>query len=290
VPVLRTLLGSAIDYAGLCPPASHSTSAAVREYGQIYESDERWALGRFVIPAARLGDFRDAGGGPWRLSAIAGSELGRDLESIEKFNARNDGAAVDTIEFRVITPDALRDAINQVPPRFQRFAEWPLAADPAPFVAAVEGTGVHAKFRTGGIVEDAFPDANMLLGHMAAVIAAGVPFKCTAGLHHPVRGQYRLTYEPGSAQGMMNGFLNVMLAAASLQKGLGLDTARGLLLEEDPGAFRIGDSAIEWHGRDFTIVDLQRLRSTGFESFGSCSFREPVDELKTLSRLVTRDS
>jgi hypothetical protein len=290
VPVLRTLLGSAIDYAGLFPPASHSTSAAVREYGQIYESDERWALGRFVIPAARLGDFRDAGGGPWRLSAIAGSELGRDLESIEKFNARNDGAAVDTIEFRVITHDALGDAINQVPPRFQRFAEWPLAADPAPFVAAVEGTGVHAKFRTGGIVEDAFPDANMLLGHMAAVIAAGVPFKCTAGLHHPVRGQYRLTYEPGSAQGMMNGFLNVMLAAASLQKGLGLDTARGLLLEEDPGAFRIGDSAIEWHGRDFTIVDLQRLRSTGFESFGSCSFREPVDELKTLSRLVTRDS
>ena len=290
MPILRTLLDSAIDYAGLFPPASHSTAAAVREYGQIFESDERWALGRFVIPAARLGDFRDAGGGPWRLSAIAGSELGRDLESIEKFNARGDGAAVDTVELRAITPDALRDYISLVPPRFQRFAEWPLAADPGPFVAAVEGTGVHAKFRTGGIVEDAFPDANMLLAHMAAVIAAGVPFKCTAGLHHPVRGVYRLTYEPGSAQGTMYGFLNVMLAAASLQKGLGLDAARGLMLEEDPNAFRIGDSTIEWQNRDFTIDDLQRLRGAVFESFGSCSFREPMDELRTLSRLVTRDS
>ncbi|HKP28640.1 MAG TPA: hypothetical protein VJU15_04530 [Gemmatimonadales bacterium] len=290
MPILRTLLGSAIDYAGLFPPASHAMSAAIREYAQILESEDHWALGRFVIPAAKLGDFRELKGGAWKLAAIAGNELGRDIESIGKFNAHQDGATVDTVEFRAITPDALRDAIGQVPGGLHRYAEWPLAADPGPFVAAVREMGVHAKFRTGGIVEDAFPEANMLLGHLAAVIEAGVPFKCTAGLHHPVRGQYRFTYDRSSAQGKMYGFLNVMLAAASLQKGLGLEAARSVLLEEDPGAFHIGDSAIECHKISFDGKDLERLRSSGFESFGSCSFRDPVDELKTLSRLVTRDS
>ena len=290
MPILRTLLGSAIDYAGLFPPASHTMSAAIREYGEILESDDRWALGRFVIPAAKLGDFRELTGGAWRLAAIAGSDLARDLESIAKFNAHQEGATVDTVEFRAITPDALREAITQVTVALHRYAEWPMSADPAPFVAAIRESGVHAKFRTGGIVEDAFPEANMVLGHLAAVIAAGVPFKCTAGLHHPVRGQYRLTYERTSAQGKMYGFLNVMLAAASLQKGMGLEAARSVLLEEDAQAFLIGDAGIEWNGVMFDGDDLERLRDGGFESFGSCSFREPMDEIKTLSRLVTRDS
>jgi hypothetical protein len=105
-----------------------------------------------------------------------------------------------------------------------------------------------------------------------------------------VRGQYRLTYERTSAQGKMYGFLNVMLAAASLQKGLGLEAARSVLLEEDAQAFQIGDAGIEWNSVLFDEDDLTRLRSSAFESFGSCSFREPVDQLKTLSRLVTRDS
>lgn len=290
VPILKTLLAHAIDYAGLFPPASHPMAEAVREYREIQDGDEAWALGRFVVPAARLQEFRDARGGAWQLAAIAGAELAKDMESIARFNAQSDGAKVDTAEFRALTPDALREAIGTVPAGLQRFAEWPLGSDPAPFVAVVQGTGVHAKFRTGGIVEDAFPEANILLGHLAAVIAAGIPFKCTAGLHHPVRGQYRLTYEPGSAQGRMFGYLNVMLAAAALQKGLGLDTARAILLEEDRHAMQIGDESVDWNGVTFGQDDLSRLRSDGFQSFGSCSFREPIDELQHLSRLTAHDS
>jgi len=261
---------------------------AVREYGEIRDGDDAWAVGRFVVPAARLQEFRDARGGPWQLAAIAGNELAKDMESIARFNSHADGATVDTVEFRVLTPDALREAIALVPARLQRFAEWPLGSDPAPFVAMVQGTGVHAKFRTGGIVEDAFPEANMLLGHLTAVIGAGIPFKCTAGLHHPVRGQYRLTYEPGSAQGRMFGFLNVMLAAAALQKGLGPDRARAILLEEDAHAFQIGESRIDWNDVSFSADDLAALREGGFQSFGSCSFREPIDELRAMSHETMR--
>jgi hypothetical protein len=88
----------------------------------------------------------------------------------------------------------------------------------------------------------------------------------------------------------MYGYLNVMLAAAAIQKGLGLDTARALLLEEDATALQIGEESIEWKGVRFGQDDLAALRTSGFQSFGSCSFREPLDELQTLSRLVTRDS
>jgi len=263
-------------------------SAAVREYAEIQASGESWALGRFVVPAARLNEFRDAGGGDWLLAAIAGNELGKDLEAIDRFNAQSTGARVDTVEFRVITPEALRDALGQVPDAFHRFAEWPLGGDPAPFVTVVQGTGVSAKFRTGGIVEDAFPDANMLLRHLAAVIAARVPFKCTAGLHHPLRGRYRLTYDSGSAQGMMFGYLNLMLAAAALQKGLGEEVARALLLEEDGGAFSFGERAIVWHDVAFVEADMIALRQHGLQSFGSCSFREPMDELSAVRRETLR--
>lgn len=276
--IARALLANAIDYAGLFPPASHPMSAAVREYREIREGAEAWALRRFVVPAARLNEFRDAGGGAWQLAAIAGNELAKDLEGIAKFNDAGGAARVDTVDFRVITPEALRDAIALVPESVHRFAEWPLGADPAPFVAAVAGAGVSAKFRTGGIVEDAFPEANMLLSHLTAVLAAGVQFKCTAGLHHPVRGRYRLTYDNPSVQGMMYGYLNVMLAASALQQGLGLETAGAILLEEDGREFRLGGSGLEWRDTVFTETDLSRLRDSGFQSFGSCSFREPMDE------------
>lgn len=265
-------------------------AVAVHEYRKIRESDEAWALGRFVVPAAKLTDFREAGGGAWRLAGIAGNELAREVESIARFNTQSDGAVVDTVEFRVITPEALADALTLVPTGFHRFAEWPLAGDPAPFVAAVQGTGVQAKFRTGGIVDDAFPEANMLLRHLDAVIAAGIPFKCTAGLHHPVRGQYRLTYEPGSAQGTMYGYLNVMLAAAALQQALGLETAREILLESAPEAFQLRGDSIAWRDRRFTREHLAHLRRAGFQSFGSCSFREPMDELAARSGETMRRS
>ena len=42
-------------------------------------------------------------------------------------------------------------------------------------------------------------------------LAANVPFKATAGLHHPLRCFKPLTYASDSPQGTMHGFLNVFL-------------------------------------------------------------------------------
>ena len=81
-----------------------------------------------------------------------------------------------------------------------------------------------------------------------------------------------------------------MIAAAALQNGLGTEVAREILLEEDRSAFQVTEASIEWRDASFDLAALKRLRTRGFESFGSCSFREPIDEIKTLTRLVTRDS
>ena len=44
----------------------------------------------------------------------------------------------------------------------------------------------------------AFPATGDLLRFLRAASAHRVPFKATAGLHHPLRAEYRLTYEPDS--------------------------------------------------------------------------------------------
>ena len=53
-PLLRDL----IDYAGLFPPASLSILQSVANYDAYARSKWNWMLGRFVVPIARLGDFK----------------------------------------------------------------------------------------------------------------------------------------------------------------------------------------------------------------------------------------
>ncbi len=79
---------------------------------------------------------------------------------------------------------------------------------------------------------------------MAACRAAGVPFKATAGLHHPLRAEQALTYAEGSPRGVMHGFLNVFGAAALLRAGAPADEALALLREQRPEALRFRPASI----------------------------------------------
>src|SRR5262249_44337983 len=74
--------------------------------------------------------------------------------------------------------------------------------------------GGFAKLRTGGLKPDMIPGVDDVAEFIRACAERRLPFKSTAGLHHPVRKQHPLTYEPDAPQGVMHGFLNVFLAAA----------------------------------------------------------------------------
>jgi hypothetical protein len=111
-----------------------------------------------------------------------------------------------------------------------------------------------------------------------------VAFKATAGLHHALRSVRPLTYESGCDTDLMHGFLNVFTAAAFAF--LKEDRYVPSILEErDARGFEFGDARLAWHGREVTREQIQRVRDTFLLSFGSCSFEEPIAELRELQLL-----
>jgi hypothetical protein len=289
---LRSLLASSIDYAGLFPPAALDMGTAVRQYAEYRVGPDDWALGRFVVPVTRLAELeREAEpfaprqpAEPWRLSALLGPSAGEELKALGEFNCRHaaDGAAslsADVVEARADSVEAVDRLLTGLPRWLQAYVEIPLDRDPGPLVAAIARHGARAKARTGGVTADAFPSAAALVGFLRACTDRDVPFKATAGLHHPLRAEYRLTYAPDSSKGTMFGFLNVFLAAALLRRGLGDADAERLLEERSPKAFRFSAEAIEWRGYCLDRAAVEEARAGGIVAFGSCSFEEPLGEL-----------
>jgi hypothetical protein len=285
---LRILLSESIDYAGLFPPAGLGMAQAVANYESYRTGPHSWALGRFVVPATRLEELDGVAG--WRIAALLGADPAAELKAIGEFNCRHaaagaGAAVVDVVESKAGTPEAAERLLADVPPYLQAYVEIPLTGDPAPFARAVAGRGGRLKVRTGGITAEAFPATAELTRFIREARRAEVPFKATAGLHHPLRAEYRLTYEPGSACGTMFGFLNLFLATAFIAGGLGDADAERLLEERDPAAVRFDPAGVEWRGRRLELDALGRARESGIVSFGSCSFTEPIGDLQSLGLL-----
>lgn len=143
----------------------------------------------------------------------------------------------------------------------------------------IKRRGLRAKIRTGGVTPDAFPSMDDIARFLRACKEKGVAFKATAGLHHPVRCIKPLTYEPDAPTGTMHGFLNVFLAAAMI------DDAEAILREEDPRAFVFTDDEARWRDRSVTTNELACTRRDFAVSFGSCSFEEPIGDLREMAFL-----
>jgi hypothetical protein len=287
---VRALLEGAVDYAGLFPPAGLSMERAVANFADYHAGSDRWALGRFVVPAARLDEFHavaaprlaEAPGAHWRLSALAGDDLAADAARVAGYNGARTAdrvpCVVDAVEWKARDADAVQALGAALPPGVTGYAEVALAAA-APCAEAARAAGVRLKARTGGVTGDAFPDAHELAAFVAACVARGVPFKATAGLHHPFRGSYALTYDPGSEAAEMFGYLNVFAAAAFAARGLPVAALAQLLVEGGPGALEFSAGGAQWRGFLVSTEDLRRSRANAAISFGSCSFTEPLTDL-----------
>jgi hypothetical protein len=294
---IRILLTEAIDYAGLFPPAGLDMASAVRNYAEYRSSRDAWALGKFVVPVNRLHEFEtaaaaylhcDTGAEAWQLSVLAGPDLSSDLAALAEFNRRHLGAVVAaSIEVRAASARAIGDIMRRLPANLQAFVEIPIDPDPHELLTTIARLGGRAKVRTGGVTGDAFPAAADLLRFVKGSIQSGVPFKATAGLHHPLRAEYRLTYAADSASAAMFGFLNLLLATGFLRSGMEDSLAAGALEEGSPGAFQLEGEGISWRGHRLDGQALRLLRRESMISFGSCSFTEPLSDLDAL-RLLPR--
>jgi hypothetical protein len=301
IDAASTLLRDLIDYAGLFPPASLSMSRAVANYDEYSRSEWNWILGRFIVPVARLAEFEGAfvrlpnlasgqNTGRWRLSVLIGPDPLADAARIREFNLRlsksiaSRSAIIESVEVKVTIPREIDHISTVIPQELEAYFEIP-PSSASVCIPAVAKSGRQAKIRTGGEAADKFPAAEEIIEFVRLCAANNVPFKATAGLHHPLRSIHRLTYQPESPLGMMNGFINLFLAAGFLRAGMNAKVAVQLLEEQSPQAFHFDEDGVSWREDRLSVREIAAVRQDFATSFGSCSFTEPIDDLRSLSLL-----
>jgi hypothetical protein len=240
-------LAGLIDHAPTFPPASLPPKEAVAEHDVAREGEDAWLVGRLVWPASRLGQLYPR---PPGLSAVL------DVAP-EDFVALSH--EVDAVEARWgRSVDELVGLAGEV------YVELPLDGGLADRVGELARLGLRAKVRCGGAVT---PTVDELARFVRTCRTAQVAFKATAGLHHalPTEGEH--------------GLVNLLAAAV-----FGEEEERALA-ETDPDAFVLDELTFRWRDRAAGADELAFARRRLLVSVGSCSFAEPVGELRSLGLL-----
>ena len=294
---LRSFLSGIIDYAGLFPPAALDMRSAVRNYAEYRAGADRDLLGRFVIPSSRLGEFaeasrgmleRGAGSVPWCLSVLVGDDVAEARRAVLEFTSSHMSTAdaghslCDAVEMRARDEQQMIEVVKAFPRPLHQFFEISLEPGFERMLEVVGARRASAKLRTGGVTPDAFPSSETIVRVVAACNELGLAFKATAGLHHPLCGTYPLTYATDAPRATMYGYVNLFLGSAFIRKGIAEREACAILEESSADGFSFRESGVSWRGNELNRDDLRMTRSRLFLSFGSCSFREPVDEAREL--------
>jgi hypothetical protein len=262
-----------------------------------------WVVGRFVVPAARLGELRHAleiRGASLAASVIVdGTEpIARALANLAReARAAAHVVAVESIECalapiaapnddgRVAAFEAALGGAGFAPPP-AAYLEVPLAqslmerAVASLCAARSRGFEVAAKIRCGGLDASAVPAAEQVARFIRAACDAALPFKATAGLHHA------LPREDANIGATTHGFLN-LTGAAVFARAHELDdeTLARLLGERDPAQFVLDETSLRWRELTSSAAEIARVRTSFFHSYGSCSLAEPVEDLRILGML-----
>jgi hypothetical protein len=318
-PCAKSLLEGIIDYAGLFPPAKLPMDVAFARFVEHRTSDDGWMLARFVCPAARLTELEplieeaDSSQLPIAVSVLGrgGDTLESFLESVEQdtasiagFSARQaDSALVDVFEVRLPETGGAKVAVEKAWKRLTQngsrslasFFEVSLLGEWRPRLpaaaAAVRDTDRNAgdhnrvglKIRCGGLEASAIPEVPAVAAAIATCRATGVPLKATQGLHHPFR------HHDPELDADVHGFINLFAASALAHvHDLPVRTLIDIIAETDPKAFFVEPDRLAWRNFEATADQIAEARRAILTSFGSCSFSEPRDELRTLGIVEER--
>jgi len=249
----HALLAGLIDHAALFPPASLPIDAALEVDRAARATPHAWMLNRFLVPASHLATV-PAGFTPPLGVIVDVDELPPLSDQVDAVEARLERAgATDGVSVRVFL---------EVSP-----------GDDAKLDAVAE-RGAGAKVRCGGATPEMFPSPAELAHFICGCRDRGLAFKATAGLHHPIR------------DGIAHGFLN-LLGATLLAHADGAEPREltEVLLDEDPGAFSVTGEAFTVRGRPYGADAVAAARQRLFTGYGSCSFSEPVEDLRALGVL-----
>jgi hypothetical protein len=248
--VRRALLERLIDHAALFPPASMSMEDALAEDRAARTSDYAWMLDRFVCPASRLGEL-DGLEAP--VSVVLDGKLESPVDAIELRLSESVPVPRDLLG----TASRLRELSPEVYFELVLDEGWRDSLPAA--IGAIAAVGARVKLRCGG---DVVPSVEQVALVLVACREAGVTMKATAGLHHPLR------------RGEEHGFLNLLCAAVHAAEGVA--AVGDLLRAESLDALPLSS---------LTAEQVRSTRERLFKGFGSCSWREPVDDLRALGVL-----
>jgi hypothetical protein len=168
--------------------------------------------------------------------------------------------------------EVLRTVRMQVPAGAEVFVELSGHVDAAAALPELARAGVRAKLRSGGTSAAAFPSVDAVARFVHAAVAAGVPFKATAGLHNALRHRDEDT---GFAH---HGFLNLLAATSAALAGADLAAVARLVAVTEPEPLLEVLQALD-PGQAAAVRQ-------SFVGFGTCSTVEPVEDLAGLGLLA----
>jgi hypothetical protein len=314
----RVLFERLIDDAGLFPPARKPIAEAVTDHRAARGDSAAWMLGRFICPVARLEELaKKDPGADWEIGCVLAPQADDWPASVRSelkgVRAYAGGGTVRAIELPVpsgppgnrvrevasAVSEAAVEGRERGSERLALFLEVPAAAGEeseliswleaiAEARAGAEPAGrcaPAAKLRCGGPTAGHFPDDRRAAVFISACRRLDLPFKLTAGLHHPFR-----TRDPETGA-LQHGFVNLLAATAFASDPGG---ARGpaelepIVAERQPEAFEIDAGGPAWRGAR-AGPDAAAAARRLFRSFGSCSFAEPLEGLAAHDLLPAAD-
>ncbi|PKW17150.1 hypothetical protein [Saccharopolyspora spinosa] len=262
---------SLCDDAAVFPPGLSPLPEAVAAHARYAASLYAELVGPLVLAApalAELGGLLEPGetldlsvtapNGPRQLPAVfaAAESLPVRLRALEVAVPPGQAPAEFFAEL-----DRARVAADDV----AVFVEVPRDERRPEVIATCTSTRYRAKFRTGGVKAELYPDEAELAAAIRAVVDARVPFKATAGLHHAIRNT---DPDTGFEQ---HGYLNLLLATDAAVDFADETEIAAVLAERDER--RIAERV--------SNLDSARVAAARewFLSFGTCSIIEPLTEL-----------
>ncbi len=297
---LDAFLSSAIDYAGLYPPAKLSLTDAVTEYLDTCLSDDAWIVDNFVVGSNKLSELEaelrlqaaDRDRFPEVTLSVVGAALtdgASALKSLEKDISRmvDSTYGVEGYELKVPSDQHLGACLRAIKksglleldiPVYLEFA-WGSEMSDALYEAVSTLEEVGFKARLGGIEASAFPSLDYVSDFVVTMASLDMPFKYTAGLHEPLR------YEDQALGVWRHGFLNVILAGnLAFSQEISRSDVMEVLSITEGSEISFGDTSIQVKGHELYMADIEDFWQN-FGGFGSCSVSEPVAGLKRLGYL-----
>ena len=294
-PRIPAAFAGLVDDAAVFPPGNAPLDDALRAHREHRGAPYADLVGPLVVADAHLPDLltlsSTEGAGSRTAVIVVVSGGAGALEGTARWATRDSLLELRGLEIalrdsatgevahnarRIVTAVDQLVATGELDDEVQVYVEMPrlYGAPPTPdWLAAVDEVAAmdhRVKLRTGGVDADAFPDSAELATSIAAALDREVAFKCTAGLHNAVRHR-----DPDTGF-EHHGFLNVLLATRASLDGASVEDVAAVLDETDPQTL-LGT-------RD---LDAWARARRWFRSFGSCSVREPLDDLTALGLLET---